>query len=90
MPNPVTPILPPFDLIHPITVGVSQSDYIGLPAIVSTGPYGMITSRWKFSWKERFKILLFGNVWLQQLAFHKPVQPVKLLVIQPEIQDICQ
>ena len=47
----------------------------------------MLTSRWKLSWRERWKLLWSGNLYLQQLTFKKRMQPIKLLVDEPMLSE---
>lgn len=75
MPRPVTPVVPGFDL--PVTTfAKDQLPYIPLPSWKADD--GMVVTRWKFTWGERFKILLTGDLWLTLLTFNNPLQPVKV------------
>lgn len=65
-----------------------QSEYDRLPAFKTNDQYGKVTTRWKLSWRERWAILVHGDLWLQLLTFNKPLQPVKLMVTQPPISEI--
>lgn len=56
-----------------------QPEYKQLPAhVVEEDPEGRVTSAWGMSWKERFRVLLTGRVYLQMLTFRQPLQPVVL------------
>ncbi len=51
----------------------------------------------ELSWRERLKLLLTGNLYLQQLAFHRPLQPQLPSVDKPELvrqppnrQEMCE
>lgn len=59
-----------------------QPQYLALPSVVSND--GIVTTRWKLSWRERLSILLFGELWHQQLTFHHPPQPIKMGTELPE------
>lgn len=52
-----------------------QPEYLPLPAHVNATPDGTVTTLWGLTWRERFKVLLTGRLWLQQLAFHSRLQP---------------
>ena len=53
----------------------NQPEYIPLPAHKTKN--GIVTSCWKFSWKERLRILLGANLFWSQMSFNQPLQPVK-------------
>jgi hypothetical protein len=73
--QPMTPVIPGVDA--PITeFAKDQSEYQTLPAWVS--PEGTVVTRWRMGWRERFRVLLTGDLWLSVLTFNQPLQPVKL------------
>jgi hypothetical protein len=41
------------------------------------------------TWRERFKVLLTGEIWHQILSFKKPLQPQKLLVDKPKLAPMA-
>jgi len=53
-----------------------QPQYLPLPALRFLD--GVVVTRWVLSWKERLRVLLTGSVYLSQLTFNSPLQPVKL------------
>lgn len=75
MPSPITPIIPGFE-VPVVTFAKDQPEYIPLPAW--RGEDGTVVTRWRFGWKERWRLLLTGDLWLTLLTFNKPLQPVKL------------
>jgi hypothetical protein len=88
MPMPVSPTLTKAPFIPKVQVGQGQTDYLVLPSIVSNSDYGIVTTRWKFTWYERMHILIFGSIWLQQMTFRsRCYAPIKLLVVEPPIED---
>ena len=58
-----------------------QPEYLPLP--VDRDSEGLTISCWKLSWKERFKILFTGVLWIQQLTFKSPLQPIAPSVETP-------
>lgn len=68
----------------PVTVYGGEG-YIPLPT-ANLG--GRTTSRWKLDWRERFKVLVSGEIWLSVLTFGGPLQPVKLEVDCPIVMEI--
>jgi hypothetical protein len=64
-------------------IAKDQPEYLPLPSIISSRPDGVVTTRWRFTWKERFDVLFSGNLWLQQMTFHQKLQPVKMITVQP-------
>lgn len=75
---PIEQIIPGFKLPeHELVIyAKDQPEYNPLP--MWKGPDGLRVSRWQLTWKERFKILLNGSLWLTIKTFNKPLQPVKL------------
>jgi len=61
-----------------------QPEYIPLP--VYKNDEGQLISCWQLTWKERFKILFVGKLWLSVLTFHKPLQPLLPQVEYPFIK----
>ena len=58
-----------------------QKEYLPLPSHKDED--GVITSCWKLSLVERFKVLLTGKIFTQVLTFNNPLQPMKLMVDNP-------
>lgn len=86
--TPQTPVLLGLAIELPeVILAKDQPQYIPLPALISGSEGGMVTTRWKLSWRERLRVLWSGNLWLQMLCFHKPVTPVKLLTEQPNVEE---
>lgn len=73
--TPVKEIIPGFE-IETVTFAKNQPEYIPLPAWV--GEDGLVVTRWRLTWAERFRLFLTGNLWLSILTFKNPLQPVKL------------
>lgn len=81
--SPARPVLKKCgpDLL-PVTVfGNGQSEYLPLPGL--RGADGLVTTRWHLTWRERFRLLFYGDIWLQMLTFGRSIQPVKFLVNEP-------
>ena len=55
-----------------------QPEYIPLPVFREND--GCVTSCWKLTFKERVRVLFGGCVFLSQLTFNEPLQPVKLFI----------
>jgi len=60
------------------TYAKDQPEYIPLPVFKT--PDGMVTSCWKFTWKERFLILFGAKLFWSQMTFNQPLQPVKPII----------
>lgn len=58
-----------------------QPEYLSLPAHKSDE--GIVTTCWKLSWWESFKVFLTGRVYVQTMTFSKPLQPLKMSVSNP-------
>lgn len=63
-----------------------QPPYLPLPVHASDYD-GAVTSCWSLSMRERLKMLFTGRLWLQQLAFGKPLQPQKPSADRPILQE---
>jgi hypothetical protein len=70
-----------------VVIAENQPQYLPLPALVSRHAAGMVTTRWRLTWRERLRVLLSGDIWLQMMCFQKPITPVKLLAEQPAVED---
>lgn len=53
-----------------------QPQYLPLPA--HRDKDGMVTSCWQLSFIERLQVFFSGKVWLRQLTFNNPLQPIKV------------
>ena len=80
--KPVTPIIPGIELPE-IVFAKDQPEYIPLPAFRDDG--GAVLTRWSLTWGERIRVFLSGNLWLTVLTFGRPLQPLKLEAIPPNI-----
>lgn len=58
-----------------------QPEYQPLPVLKL--PDGMCVSCWKLTLWERIKLLFTGKVWLMQLTFNQPLQPILPSVGRP-------
>jgi hypothetical protein len=79
--TPVSPVLKRSDAPE-IVFAKDQPQYIPLPAVRSED--GLITTRWKLTWRERLTLFLRGDLYLQVLTFNRPLQPLKLSVTEPD------
>ena len=61
-----------------IVLAEDQPEYIPLPVLVQSGPEKRMTSRWSLSAEERQKVANGADIFLQQLTFGHPFQPVAL------------
>lgn len=63
-----------------------QPQYLTMPALRSQD--GIVTTRWKLSFRERLSVLLSGHVWLQLMTFNGAPQPSKILAKEPPIEEV--
>jgi hypothetical protein len=78
--TPQTPIVPGMNL--PVTIyAKDQPQYLQLPVFKQDD--GIVLSRWKLSFLERIKILFIGNIYVVNLTFNDPLQPIKMTVDPP-------
>lgn len=65
-----------------------QPQYRVLTAIRERGPEGKVTSRWRLTWAERFTIFLSGNLWITQMSWRRPLQPILPSTEEPVFGEI--
>lgn len=53
--------------------GIAQPEYQPLHAYRAQD--GAVTSCWKLSWKEKWRILFTGRIYVTLLTFNQPIQP---------------
>lgn len=82
--TPVSPALPSHPELPEIVFAKDQPQYQPLPAY--RDPNGVVVSRWRLTWRERLRIFLRGNLWLQLHTFNQPLTPSMLTVSEPEVQ----
>lgn len=57
-----------------------QPEYLPLPAFqYENNSYHC----WQLSWRERFKVLFTGNLWISVMTFRNPPQPILPMVDSP-------
>lgn len=72
------------DMFELITYAKDQAPYLPLPVIRINSSNGLVISRWSLSWIERLRILIFGDLYISQLTFSQPLQPIKPVSIFTE------
>jgi DNA recombination-dependent growth factor C len=84
--NPTSPVLPSDEraIAIEVTFAKDQDQYRQLPAVRTDD--GNVISRWHLTWRERFKILFGGNLFLQQLTFNESLQPQLPSVDEPKLK----
>ena len=77
--------------MHPIefkgqnaVFGKDQPEYLPLPALLTSD--GIVLTCWKFSFKERLKVLFSGRLFLQVVTNGTPLQPL-LPTVENPIQE---
>jgi hypothetical protein len=71
---------------NPVTYAANQPQYRPLPCWRSRQPDGRVVTRWKLTRRERLMVALGTDLWLQQLTFHQPLQPILPTVGRPELE----
>ncbi len=66
-----------------IVFAKDQPPYLSLPAYQDSEQGGRIFHCWKLNFKERFKMLFTGKLWINILNFNQPPQPIKPMVDTP-------
>lgn len=83
--KPISPVIKGYE---EVVYAKDQPEYLSLPAIRQSD--GCIVTRWQMSWYERIKTLLTGSIYLEVLTFNNPLQPLKMSVDAPEIENTDQ
>lgn len=79
----VTPIVPGANL--PVTlIAKNQKEYKTLPAYIDRSD-GMVLTHWKLTWRERLRVIIYGDIYHFQLTFNGPLQPLSMQVERPQI-----
>ncbi len=64
-----------------IVIGANQKQYIPLPAYrKKDSPIGEVVSCWQLSFKEWFKVLWTGRIYVTLWTFNNPLQPQRVHV----------
>lgn len=89
--EPVSPVSLARPELEPAEIKFAdgQADYKTLPGLRHANEFGCVTTRWKLTWTERFRILFTGRMWVSQLTFHRPLQPISFDLTEPPF-DITQ
>jgi hypothetical protein len=76
----------PVEFKHQNTVfAKNQPEYLPLPALKLDTPEGEVVSCWKLTFKERLRVLIFGEVWLSLTSYNKPLTPSFIAVNRKDI-----
>lgn len=62
-----------------------QPEYLPLP--VHKTEDGVVMSCWALSWKDRFRLLFTGSIWSTVYTLNHPLQPQRLSVTNPVLDD---
>lgn len=64
-----------------VEIAKDQPEYLPLPARVDNGK---VITCWKFTFKERLKILFTGSLFLSLFTFGNPLQPIRFDLDNPD------
>jgi hypothetical protein len=67
-----------------IIIAKDQPPYTPISAVVVD--QDTIMTRWRLSWWERVVVLFRGNVYLYVMTFGKPLQPLAMQAVKPQIE----
>lgn len=79
----VIPITPNLTGYPEIIFAKNQPEYLPLPAVRVDTETGEIVTRWRLSWRERWRLFCGGDLYLHVLTFGHPLQPLKLSAGRP-------
>lgn len=66
--------------------GEGQPQYEPLPVLLF--PNGQVISCWQLSEEEKKRVAETGQIWLSQLTFNRPLQPVFMTVEKADLVKI--
>lgn len=72
---------------HNIVYGESQPEYNPLPAHLTKGPSGDVWQCWQLSADDLEEIKITGKIWVCQLTFNKPLQPIIVTASTPDFNS---
>lgn len=81
--TPQQPIVPGYDL-DVTEYAKNQPEYQSLP--VHRFEDGTVLSRWRLTWRERLRVLIAGDIYLYQMTFNQPLQPVMMQAEAPVVK----
>jgi hypothetical protein len=87
--KPISPVVAGFERYERV-YGADQSEYLPLPALPAGGELGLVISRWRLTWKERLRVLVFGDVYVRQMTFGQSLQPVMVHVGPPRVDGVAE
>ena len=68
---------------HNATFGEGQPQYKPLPVLLF--PDGQVISCWQLNDEEKARVAETGQIWLSQLTFNRPLQPVFMTVEKTDL-----
>lgn len=68
---------------HNATFGKGQPQYEPLPVLLF--PDGQVISCWQLNDEEKARVAETGQIWLSQLTFNRPLQPVFMTVEKTDL-----
>ena len=66
-----------------IVLGAGQPEYQGLPALITKDETRQVISCWELTAEEIQGVIKNGVIWISQLSFGHPVQPLLPSVDKP-------
>lgn len=66
-----------------VTYAANQAEY--QPLSTWRKPDGAVISRWRLTWRERLRVLLGGDLYVEVLTFGGPLQPIFMTFAEEEM-----
>lgn len=63
-----------------VVIAKDQPEYLPMPAFVHDN---QVICLWQLTWRERFLVLLRGQIWHRIMNFKQPLQPQLLEIDSP-------
>ena len=65
---------------HNKVFGEDQDEYLDLPVFQNDSPQGEVVQCWRLGPEEIKKVVETGEIWVMQMTFNQPLQPILISV----------
>jgi hypothetical protein len=84
--EPQKPVVPGLNRGLEFILAKNQPAYRPLPVLrFHDMGEGTVLSRWRFTWRERLRVLFVGDIYIQQMTFGELLQPILPTVEVPHL-----
>jgi hypothetical protein len=81
----ISPVVPGYEE-HEVVYGKNQPQYMQLPTLAFSDEVGVgLITRWRLTWRERWRLLFRGDLFVHIRTFGNALQPILPTTDAPEI-----